>query len=63
MEQLVYSAKDVAEMYGRGEGFGYKIIREINKELRAQGYIVTNGKVSIEAFHEFTGLKRKEDKK
>lgn len=45
MEKKLYiTAKELAEMLGISVGLAYKIIRELNKELAKDGYIVIAGK-------------------
>lgn len=46
------TAPEVAEAMGVSVGKGYEIIRNLNKELKAQGYIVIAGKVSRKFFSE-----------
>lgn len=48
--KLYYDANDLADMLGVSVGYGYKLIRQMNKELSNQGYIVIAGKVSSEYF-------------
>lgn len=38
-------AKDIALELGVSEGKAYKIIRELNQELKEQGYIVVAGRI------------------
>lgn len=42
---LYYTANEVQEMLGVSRAKAYKIIRELNGELSAKGYIVTAGKI------------------
>ncbi|WP_373483309.1 hypothetical protein [Acetobacterium sp.] len=46
------TAPEVAEAMGVSTGKGYAIIRELNKELKSQGYITIAGKVSRRFFAE-----------
>lgn len=39
------SAQDVVDMLGVSKGHAYKIIRQLNKELEDNGYIVVSGKI------------------
>ena len=39
------TAEDVAEALGISKGHAYKIVREMNLELKAKGYIVVAGKI------------------
>ena len=45
MEKVFYSADDLVEMLDVSKASAYKIIRELNDELKALGYIVLQGKV------------------
>lgn len=42
---LYYTANEVMEILGVSRAKAYKVVKELNKELAAQGYIVTAGKV------------------
>ena len=46
------TAKEVGEAFGYKEGYGYKIIRMLNKELEANGYLVVKGKINRKFFEE-----------
>ena len=41
------TAKEVAEVTGASQGKAYGIIRELNEELKAAGYITIAGKVPV----------------
>ena len=45
MEKVYYSANDLVEMLDISKASSYKIIRQLNDELKALGYIVLQGKV------------------
>ena len=49
-EKLYFDANDLSEMLGVSTGYAYKVIRTLNNELKADGYIVIAGKVSSEYF-------------
>lgn len=51
-EKIYLDADAIAELLGVSKGFAYKIIRELNEELKAQGYIVIAGKVPTKFFQE-----------
>jgi len=56
--KIYYSAEDVSEMLGISVGHSYKIIRSLNKELKAKGFIVVSGKLPIKYFEEkYYGLR------
>lgn len=40
-----YQVNDVMKMLGISQSKAYVIIRDLNKELKAKGYITINGKV------------------
>lgn len=42
---LYYTAQEVMEILGVSRAKAYKVVRELNEELAAKGYIVTSGKV------------------
>lgn len=44
-ECLFYTAQEVQEMLGVSRAKAYKIVKELNDELAARGYIVVSGKV------------------
>lgn len=39
------TANDVAQVLGISKGHAYKIVRELNDELEAKGFIVVAGKI------------------
>ncbi len=49
-DKIYLDAKDISEMLGVSMGFGYKLIREMNAELRKDGYLVVAGKVPTAFF-------------
>ena len=50
--KLFYTAKDVSEMLGVSRGHAYKLVKRLNNELSAKGYIVIAGKVPRKYFSE-----------
>lgn len=42
---LYYTAQEVQEMLGVSRAKAYKVVKELNEELRDQGYLVTAGKI------------------
>ena len=44
------TAKEIAEELGIAQSTAYKIIRQLNGELRAQGYITVAGKLNTQYF-------------
>lgn len=60
MDHKVYiTASELADCLGISLGMAYKVIRELNKELAAQGYIVIAGKCPrryvAEKYYGFSG--------
>lgn len=43
---------DVMEILGVSQSLAYRIMRDINKELEAEGYITIAGRVSRQRFYE-----------
>ena len=58
MQKYVSRAKDVARMYGCSLSKAYEIIRTLNGELEAQGYLVFPGRVPTRYLLErtYTGI-------
>lgn len=50
--RIFYDADEVSNMLDVSLGQAYKIIRKLNDELKARGYIVIAGKVSKQFFNE-----------
>jgi len=46
------TASEVSEFLGISVGLAYKMIRELNFELKKQGYLTVAGKVSKQYFNE-----------
>lgn len=46
------TASEIAEAMGVSNSMAYRIIRELNNELKSQGYITICGKVSRKFFRE-----------
>lgn len=46
------NAKEVAEILGTSKSHAYKVVQQLNDELKNQGYIVIAGKVSRVYFEE-----------
>lgn len=45
MESKYYKVTDVMTLLECSSSFAYKIIRQLNEELKAEGYITVRGKV------------------
>lgn len=52
MTKQVLTAKDVAEICNISESKAYAIIKQLNEELKAKGFIVFRGRVSKAYFME-----------
>lgn len=58
MSNLYYTAKDVQQIMGVSSGMAYKIIKQLNEELKANGYLVVAGRCNKAYFQEkIYGLK------
>lgn len=53
-EKKFLTVKDVKERLECSESFAYGIIRQLNDELKAKGYLVARGRVSAKYFNERT---------
>ena len=63
-ETLFIRAKDIAEEMGVSEAYGYKLIRQLNNELKEQGFVTVQGRLSRQYFEErIYGTKAKEEEK
>lgn len=52
MSKQILNVKDVMAVLGVSEAKGYKIIKQLNSELAANGYITIPGKVPKAYFEE-----------
>lgn len=60
-EKVYYSAKDIVEMLDISKASAYKLIRQMNNELQASGYIILQGKVPRAFFNQkWYGLNNKQ---
>ena len=58
MEEIFYDAADVAKLLGISKSKAYTVIRALNNELAAKGFMVLAGRVSKKYFAEkFYGMK------
>ena len=58
IEKVYYSANDIVQMLDISKASAYKIIRQLNDELKSLDYIILQGKVPKAYFHEkWYGLK------
>ena len=49
---------EVAAELGVSNSYAYKLIRELNKELKAAGCIVINGRIDRKFFHEHSKTRK-----
>ena len=57
MKAQFITASEVAEIMGISRSKAYQIVRDLNKELKAMGYITIAGKCPIEYFKQkFFGM-------
>lgn len=59
-EQLYLTAPEVADALRISVAFAYKIMRDLNAELKQKGYIVVSGRVNRQYFLERTCYGTKE---
>ena len=53
MEETIFiTATEMAEILGISKSYAYKIIKQMNEELEANGFITISGKVSKKYFEE-----------
>ena len=61
-DTLFVRASDVAKKMGVSEAMAYKIIRKLNNELKEQGFVTVQGRLSRQYFEErIYGIKSKEE--
>ena len=49
MEKTLFMrAAEVAEVLGVSETYAYKLIKKLNEELKAKGYLVIDGRINRE---------------
>ncbi len=62
MESSLITAEEVAKELSISVGHAYKIVKKLNDELKAKGYITIAGKVSRQYFGErLYGMERRND--
>lgn len=55
--KMYVTADEAAELLGVSRGYAYKVIRELNDELKKKGFRVISGKVPTKFFQEkFYGM-------
>ena len=61
MSKLMMNAAEVANIMDCSERHGYKLIQEMNGELKAKGYIIRAGRIPRKYFFERVGLEDQEE--
>ena len=57
MNKMYLTAEEISEILGVSKGFAYRLIRNLNAELKAKGFIVVAGKLPTKYFKEkFYGM-------
>lgn len=49
-KELFIKASEIAKVMGKSKSYGYKIERELNKELAQKGYMVVEGQTNQQYF-------------
>lgn len=62
MGQQFMRVEEVAEILDVSTSYAYKVIRELNEELKRKGFITISGRVNREYFNERLYQARKENK-
>ena len=62
MDKNFMKAEDVAEVLGVSKSFAYKVMKKLNDELKAQGYVTIAGRVNKQYFMEKLCYSRKDGK-
>ena len=50
--KLFMRAEEVAKELGVSQAYAYKLIKQLNEELKAKGYLVISGRLNREYFSE-----------
>lgn len=45
------SVQEVAEELGVSKSYAYKVVKQLNEELKQQGYLTVAGRVNAQYFH------------
>lgn len=56
MNQYYLDVKEIMKLTKMKQGYAYKVIRELNKELEEKGYMTVRGRVPRKYFIERMGL-------
>lgn len=52
MEKMFLRVADVEEILGVSESYAYKLIRKLNKEIKAMGFETIQGRIDTKFFYE-----------
>ena len=52
MEKIFLRVADVEEILGVSESYAYKLIRKLNKEMKAMGFETIQGRIDTKFFYE-----------
>lgn len=52
MDKKFLRAEDIAEILDISVSYAYKVMKQLNDELKKKGYIVVSGRVSSQYFYE-----------
>lgn len=56
MSKQMMTAAEVADIMDCSERYGYNVIRGMNEELEAKGFLIRRGRIPRKYFYERTGL-------
>lgn len=63
MEKKIIRVEEVAEELEVSKPYAYKLIRQLNEELKAKGFITVAGRVNRQYFNErFYGTERRDER-
>ena len=52
MENKIFmSVQEVADELGVSKSYAYKVVKQLNEELRKLGYLTVSGRVNAQYFH------------
>ncbi len=58
-EKLFMSAEEIVMITGMSEAYAYKLIKQLNNELKQQGFVTIRGRISRQYFEErIYGIKK-----
>jgi hypothetical protein len=63
MDNKFIRAEEVAKELDVSKPYAYKLIRQLNEELKSKGFITISGRVNRQYFHErFYGIRKEVNK-